>query len=320
MGMFCADQVFTASPGDPVPCHVAGGHRSGTGEPVEAGSVGGCGPARGELLRCRLAEVPAFEYLAYCPRGWSPGMPILVSVHGISRNAEEHLRLMAPLADRYRVALLAPRFTEEQFPAYQRLVRGAGGEHPDRLLRQAVREFSRATGAESRRLYLFGYSGGAQFVHRMVMRQPDDVAGYALGAAGWYTMPDRTQRYPYGLGRNRRLGVGGFDPAAFLRVPGVVLVGERDRHPGTALRRTDRVRESQGDSRLERAQRWVEAMNAAAAEQGLPQPLHFEALPRSPHSFARSMRRGAMGERVFAALFGAPADDSRVPAAVYRSD
>lgn len=271
---------------------------------VFAAAIQAEGLPRGELVSLRLASDPDFEYFAYLPHSARPGGAIMACVHGISRNPRQHLRMMAPLAERYGVVLVAPLFRKERFPAYQRLAPDVHGLQPDTLLRRAVREVSAASGADARRLYLFGYSGGAQFVHRFMMRRPERVVAYALGAAGWYTFPDDSQRFPYGLRRNPALGIGELDPAAFLQVPGLVLVGERDDRRGSALRFTNRVVAAQGDSRLVRGQRWTAAMNDAAVDRGLPAPISFETLPRSPHSFSRSMRRGAMGEKVFQHLFG----------------
>lgn len=167
-----------------------------------------------------------------------------------------------------------------------------------------VAEVARMTGANGDRFSLFGFSGGGQFVHRYAIAHPDRVAGYVVGSAGWYTFPDAQRRYPYGLRYSPRLKMGGFELGRFLAVPGWVLVGERDVHEGTAMRKTERVMLEQGLSRMERGLRWVDAVNARAAELGLAAPVRFEQLPRSPHSFRRSMRRGELGQRVFGHLFG----------------
>ncbi|MCB1915887.1 MAG: hypothetical protein KDG52_09245 [Rhodocyclaceae bacterium] len=261
--------------------------------------------AHGEILSLRLASDRDFRYLAYVPNSIARGAPMLVSVHGISRNAREHLRLLAPLAERYGVVLLAPRYGRDRFPSYQRLLPDDRGVRPDALLRAAARELAARSGASDRRLYLFGYSGGAQFVHRFAMHWPEQVARYALGAAGWYTFPDSGQRYPYGLQPSRRHDLGGIDLDAFLGLPGLVLVGERDVHKDDALRASRRLERQQGSSRMERAGNWVAAVNSAASHRALPAPVRFDTLPRSPHSFARSMRRGGMGEKVFRHFFGA---------------
>ena len=261
-------------------------------------------PLPGTLMRYSLDGDDGLRYLVYVPSRVRAGQPMLVSVHGISRNAEEHARLFAPLAEEAGVVLVAPVFTRERFPGYQRLAPNARGERPAEVLEQIVAEVARRTGADGRRVYLFGYSGGGQFVHRFVMARPGRVVAYAVGAAGWYTFPDTERRFPHGLRRSRGLGMGGFDAEAFLRVPGWVLVGERDTRRDAALHASARVLRLQGGSRLERGQRWAQAMNAAAAAHGLGPAVGFETLPRSPHSFRRSMRRGGMGVRVFELFFG----------------
>jgi pimeloyl-ACP methyl ester carboxylesterase len=244
------------------------------------------------------------DYLLYVPASARAGAPILVSVHGISRNAREHLEMFAPLADLYGVVLLAPEFTKARFPGYQRLVPDGNGVRPDQLLLDILADAAALTGADHETPRLFGYSGGGQFVHRFVMAHPDRVAGYVVGAAGWYTFPDATLRFPLGLKKNRSLNIGGFDPDAFLTIPGAVLVGDRDNQSGSALRESGQISDLQGESRLERGKKWVEAMRHAAQERGMVPCVTFESLPESPHSFASSMRRGSMGDRVFAHLFG----------------
>jgi pimeloyl-ACP methyl ester carboxylesterase len=153
-------------------------------------------------------------------------------------------------------------------------------------------------------VYLFGYSGGGQFVHRYTMAHPDCVRSFVVGAAGWYTFPNADEPFPLGIGESPDLPDVKFEPNRFLAVPGSVLVGERDTFPGTALRKTPRVREEQGQSRFERGRRWVDAMNAASAAAGLSTHYTFESLSRSPHSFAKSVARGDMAKRVFERLFG----------------
>lgn len=276
---------------------------AGLALPPPAGAAPVATPASRVVARTLEGDAD-LPYFLYVPSRAAEGAPLLVSVHGISRNAEEHARLLAPIAERYGVVLVAPLFSEQRFPDYQRLGIGRSGQRADLALERILAEVACLTGADTRRFYLFGYSGGGQFTHRYAMAHPERVAGYVVGAAGWYTFPDAERRYPLGIGARRNGPTPDFAPARFLAVPGTVMVGERDRHPGTALRKTQNVEALQGCSRLERGQRWVEAMNRAAMAEGLPAHFRFEVLPRSPHSFRRSMRRGELGERLFRQLFG----------------
>ncbi|MCC4114641.1 alpha/beta hydrolase [Aromatoleum toluclasticum] len=283
---------------------------------ADPGAARDAAPLPGKVEQRALGADASVAYVVYVPSRGGAGAPILVTVHGISRNAFEQVSMFAPYAERAGVVIVAPLFDRGRFPQYQRLVENDSGESPVAVMEAVVAEVARATGAHSERLHLFGFSGGGQFVHRYAMAHPERVAGYVVGSAGWYTFPDAGQRYPYGLGYSRRLRMGDFELERFLAVPGWVLVGERDVHEGTAMRRTERVLLGQGQSRMERGLRWVDAVNGRAAELGLAAPVRFETLPRSPHSFRRSMRRGDLGQRVFGHLFGlvenaAPAGHAR---------
>ena len=181
-----------------------------------------------------VAEPPAGCHL-FLPDSLNPTTPLLVCVHGISRNAEEHLRGFAPIAAAHGVAVMAPVFAPVPFPDYQRLGRQGKGLRADIVLQSMLQRLARQVGLAADRIYLFGHSGGAQFVHRYAMAYPAQVARYVVSAAGWYTLPDPTLAYPFGTGTNAGLPGIAFDPPAFLRVPGAVLVGTQRsparRHP-----------------------------------------------------------------------------------------
>lgn len=243
------------------------------------------------------------RYFLYVPHDCDPAKPLFVAIHGISRNAREHAELFSGLAERYGVAVVAPLFDEQRFPDYQRLGRRGRGARADLMLERIVDECRTLTGIDTTRFSLFGYSGGGQFAHRYALAHPQRVMAYAVAAAGWYTLPDPEQRFPMGTGNSSRLTGISFDPEAFLAVPAAVFVGERDVHDGSALRQNDQLSATQGENRFDRGMHWVATMTHAARKNSFDTEYHFEALPRSPHSFPKSMRRGHLGERVFAWMF-----------------
>jgi pimeloyl-ACP methyl ester carboxylesterase len=261
-------------------------------------------PIPGVLSRMRLEADRRQVYYVYVPRLALPGAPVVVAVHGISRNADEHARQLASQAEKYGAVLVAPLFDEERFPDYQRLGRPRRGERADHMLERIVAEVERTTGADVSKLHLFGFSGGGQFVHRYAMAYPDRVASYVVGAAGWYTFPDESLSFPRGTRAEKCFADVCFDAERYLRVPALVLVGERDVHADAAMRQGRRVTRQQGESRLERGEHWVAAMHAAARERGYDTRFEFVALPRSGHSFARAATRGRIGKRAFAWFFG----------------
>ena len=258
---------------------------------------------RGQVLERTLSGTGEPHYFLYVPQSAGSHPSLFVTVHGISRNARQHASLFAPLAERYGVVVVAPLFPAHEYGDYQRLGRRGGAQRADRALEAIVEEVGRLTGARTERFFLFGYSGGGQFAHRFAMAYPQRVEAYAVGAAGWYTFPDPNLRYPRGVETRRCLPDVQMSPDRFLTVPAAVIVGERDTRAGSALRKTTRVSEQQGRSRLERGRRWVEAMRRTAREAGLVSSFDFVEMPRCGHSFKRCMQRGGMGEIVFERLF-----------------
>jgi len=267
----------------------------------------------------------------YCPRGRGrdasyylhlPPRPVeatgmLVAVHGISRNAREQVHAFGARAARLGLVTVAPVFTRERFPGYQRLGHSRHGvvSFPHVALESMLEEVADATGADSARTFMFGFSGGAQFVHRYAMRYPQRLRAVALSSAGWYTFPDVEQPFPRGLGATPLAQ--GLDPARFLRVPTLVLVGERDDRRDLSLNTTRAIDLQQGRDRVERARRWTGAMHSLARRTGIDARLDLALMPRCGHDFGGCVRDGALVEQVldfFASAVRPPRAAEREPA------
>lgn len=252
----------------------------------------------GTLLVRSLIDDPDQWYFLYLPRCDWKDAPIFVSVHGITRNAYEHAMLFAPFAERHGVVLIAPLFTRERHRHYQRLGREREAARADIVLENIIADTCVLTRGSGEKIHLFGYSGGGQFVHRYAFAHPERVTAIAIGAAGWYTFPDGAMEYPLGLAS----AVFEFDPAKFLNIPATVLVDENDTRRDDALNTTHGLDSHQGETRVERGRRWIEAMCDAAAVYRYDTRFHFQTLPGSDHSFLRSVRRGFLAGRVFESL------------------
>ena len=252
-------------------------------------------------------------YLLYIPRKGGENAPVFVTVHGISRDAIEQAYMYADLAERYGVVMIAPYFSEPPFSDYQFMGRNGRGQRADLALDKIADEVGKLTHANVDKLYLFGYSGGGQCVHRYTLAHPGRVAKVAIGAAGWYTFPDPDLPYPYGLKVSRKdLSGVVFDPGKFLQVPTRVFVGAEDVKQDPALNKSLRIVRQQGETRVERAQNWIVAMKKAADSLGVQTPYSVELLPGAGHSYSQSMQIGGMGPKVFSFLF----ETSEVPARV----
>ena len=238
---------------------------------------------------------PALPFLLGVPASVDPATPVAVCVHGVTRNADRHFDAFAPLADAARWMLLVPTFGADDYPDYQRLGQCGRGPRADLSLIELLRQIRSRFGLLEQAIHLFGHSGGAQFVHRFAMAHPSRVARYAISAAGWYTLPDATLKYPYGtLGAPFAGDAVALD--AFLAIPGIVFVGARDRNDGPTLRRNEALDRQQGASRVDRAQRWQRAVNRRALEAGLDTRLGLRQLDDCAHSFSGLVRRARLHE------------------------
>lgn len=236
-------------------------------------------------------------YFAYLPEK-RPALPPLICIHGISRNAMEHVHAFSSLADRYGFPVVTPLFLREDYRRYQTL----GGLKKLDSLQSFLRVLDHAQGRLGggfEKFHLFGFSGGGQFAHRFALRHPERVGSLALAAAGWYTMPSHALRFPFGLG--------GFAAEAslvqFLAIPSVVYVGAGDTQRDPALNRKARIDRLQGRDRVSRARSWVDAINSEAKQRLMPSPAEFVLLDGVGHSFADAFK-SAMGADVAARAYG----------------
>ncbi len=221
--------------------------------------------------------------------------PIVFVLHGQSRNASTYRKYWIPFAEKQRFVLLVPEFSREQFPGNAGYNLGYmytadGTLRPESEWTYSVIEelFDRVRAANglTRTTYdIYGHSAGAQFVHRMVLFKPNARYRVAVAAnSGWYTMPDASAKYPYGLG--------GVEPGsvqlarAFARRL-IVLLGDADIDPEhRQLSRTPGAN-AQGPHRFARGHTFFEHARKAAAAQGVPLAWSLEVAPGVAHSNAR---------------------------------
>lgn len=248
-----------------------------------------------ELQSPDVAE--GVPYYLYVPRRIDPAARPLVAVHGISRRAHVHLAAFAPLAEISGRILIAPLFSKARCKRYQQLV--VDPCQADEALLATLRTVAAKTGHDMGKVDLFGFSGGAQFAHRFAMMHPERVGRLAVASAGWYTLPDYQEAFPYGLagtvkGRER------FRPKLpdFLAIPTLVMVGEKDLVRDGSLRQRPELDRRQGLTRVERAARWTQAMRQAAADRGVPAEIAFRVLPACGHSFEDCARDGGLVDLV----------------------
>src|SRR4051794_11221331 len=175
-------------------------------------SVGG--PPGGDVIRYvepAGSKPGSMNVFIYRPKAWHPqDGRMLVVLHGADRDGSVMREAWRQAADANNVLLIAPEFSEAQFPGPRwfnlgNAVDGIGRLTPREAwtfgaLDRAVDAVRAATGATTERFSLYGFSAGAQFVHRyLLLTGAPRVDLFVASSSGWYTLPDPDQDFPCGL-------------------------------------------------------------------------------------------------------------------------
>ncbi|NJS15380.1 MAG: alpha/beta hydrolase [Sphingopyxis sp.] len=240
-----------------------------------------------------------------CPDAYlvlrGPSAPVLFVVHGISRNAAEIAARFAENPAFNGWNIVAPLFEKGRFGKYQQMVARPGQTRSDIAMLALAAAMRDDYGLDCDLLSLFGFSGGAQFVHRFAMLYPEYVRSVVSVSAGWYLMPQQDLPWPFGMGEGCPA-----EPRlrAALSVPMTVIVGDHDLRIDGSVRQTPMINMLQGDTRLRRAKRWTKAMKAAANELGQPSCVNLRLLANGVHDFGICARSTDMLNIVADTLVG----------------
>ena len=252
----------------------------------------------------------------HMPDAYTPETPIVFVMHGASRAGQRYFDDWEEHAVAHGFLLVVPVFDADNYPGSQWYNLGNVFPDPDAVddagadqaapgsatrnpesswsftaiehLFDAVRA---ATGSTRTTFRIFGHSAGSQFVHRLLMTRPETPVERAVAAnAGWYTMPDESVAWPYGLGGS------GFEAAGlagFLQLPVTVLLGDADTvTTASNLRRTPEAL-LQGPHRFTRGHTFYTAAQSAAEALGVDFGWALDTVPGAGHSNALMAPRAA---------------------------
>ena len=233
-----------------------------------------------------------------------PDRPVLVAVHGISRNAAEIATRFATHRAFAGHTIIAPLFTREGFGQYQQLAtRKLGQTRADAGLLALLDDLA-AQGiiGAAAGFGLFGFSGGAQMAHRFAMLHPQRVERLCIVSAGWYCLPRTDLAWPYGIGDADGTAMVG---PQFLDIPTTVIVGNRDTRVDSSVRQEPMITDHQGRNRLRRARSFVRAMAEHATREGRQSVPCLLTLPGMSHDFTQCVVEGDLIGIVSQTLLGA---------------
>ena len=222
---------------------------------------------------------PDLPVLAYVPYSAKPASaPILIMMHGARRRPGSYLDAWKDLAKKHRFIVVAPHFTREAYPGSRSYNLGnretADGAPQDEaawsfsVLEPLFDAVTERLGSTQTRYHLYGHSAGSQFVHRFLYFKPDArVKRYYAANAGWYTVPDFTAPYPYGL---QGSGIDEWTVRGALGKDVVVLLGDADTDTADDSLRTAPEAMRQGPHRYARGLYFFRYAKAQAQALGAP--------------------------------------------------
>ena len=176
---------------------------------------------------------PRFAYCLYVPppakSGQKPGL--VVAVHGSGRNFMEYRDAFSAFGAENNMVVLAPLFPaglrgDDNVDGYKYLAEN--DVRYDLQLLSLVDQVSAATGCNSERFMIFGFSGGGHFAHRFVLVHPHRIAAASIGAPGQVTLVDLNSDWWVGV-RDMEAQFGHpIDLNALRRIPVQLVIGGDD--------------------------------------------------------------------------------------------
>lgn len=235
----------------------------------------------------------------HIPVGSDGNSPIMIAFTGANRDAMESRDKMIQDANKKNVMVFVPEFNDSLYPKANQYNLGymfINGEKPSTstLIPEEQWTFSaiepifdyikQYTGYSGNAYDAFGHSAGAQFLHRYLQFKPQNRIRNAVAASsGWYTMPDPSIDFPYGLG---------FTPYTqssidnFFSFPLYVCVGDKDTDPNSAGLRHTTEADAQGLNRYERAQYFFNESKTMAGNASKLFQWQFRSIPNADHDYA----------------------------------
>jgi pimeloyl-ACP methyl ester carboxylesterase len=181
--------------------------------------------------------------------------------------------------------VLAPHFDEKRFNNdYQRL--SFSGTRADLRLNQLVEETARIMPRlPTDRFFLFGFSGGGQFVHRYVAFHPERIERAVAGSPGWYMWPDLSIPYPIGAIVNSSPNESHRRLLMLCQQDLLILVGEDDTKQGAFRKHFSDfdLCALQGKGRRERAENWFSELRQFAIQERSAFRVRLKILSRTRH-------------------------------------
>ncbi|MFH1856110.1 MAG: hypothetical protein ABH836_02630 [Candidatus Omnitrophota bacterium] len=141
----------------------------------------------GKVESRKLRKDPEQIYYIYLPEKYSPARewPLFIGVHAYTCSGQDTIPIWQEYADNENFILVCPTFSN----GYQRLEDAADNRMID-IIEEVEKDFS----IDKKKILIAGFSGGAQFTHRFVLKHPEYINSASIMAAGSYDYPQRSRK------------------------------------------------------------------------------------------------------------------------------
>lgn len=212
-----------------------------------------------------LADKP-FNIHFYIPDNANrESSPILFIFPGMNRNADDYLNTWIPLAESKNIMVFSFEFSDYYYTGGNAYQQGFVLDENGNLNNEDVWTFSviepvfdlikSNLNYQSDSYDIYGHSGGAQFVHRFIQFKPAARINRGVAAnSGWYTIPDTTIDYPYGI---KGTSLTTLDIQNTFQHKLEIHLGQNDNNPDDPSLRVTPEANVQGAHRLERGRYFI---------------------------------------------------------------
>lgn len=238
------------------------------------------------------------EVHTYKPERYSGGA-VLLTLHGVGRNASGYRDHAVPIAERHGFLVVAPLFDRKRFPTWRYQHGGIARPSDNATLQvQAEEQWTGRTfqnivdsvrsleGAPDLPYYVIGHSGGGQALSRVAALMSTGAGRIVLANPGSYLWPTRAARFPDGYGGLPERWSGEDAIRRYLAQPLTLLLGTADVKQDADLT----LRESaviQGANRFERGHNAYRAAESLAQARGWAFNWKLVEVPGVGHSARR---------------------------------
>jgi len=242
----------------------------------------------------------------HVPEANLSSMPILFVFHGASRNAVEYRNAWIEAANDREFIVITPKFSSSDFPGGDAYNLGnvfIDGDNPSAstlndeqdwafsIIEPLFDDIKSQLANVAQTYNIFGFSAGGQFAHRFMMFKPNvRVNKIVVSAAGWYTVPDSTIEFPYGIDN---CPIEDIPASNYFSKNMTIQIGTLDNDPNaTALRRNSTV-DVQGTNRYDRAYHMFNMSKTMAENSNEVFNWQIVETPENGHDFRGAVEQAA---------------------------